>query len=1100
MKTASLPLIAGLFCSSLQLAGEPILAAWETDGVPSPSPATLAPTEIHPAIRIYDALSLNGMNGGSLTNVWGTSQQFTTTSKEDAIAAGQYFSVILGPAHGAAAYSIDSILANVRVTEAAYTNPDYEIHGQWQYSLNGYTYEDIGTHPSFILADSVDKRAVGPFHPDGIPTKRSMKDIPTFQHMRYNLHLRLVIWGKFRDPGSPSPAPSFALGLGRLPTQDLQIIGTVLPTNDVTLLAWDTQGLIAGAPAIENLAPTVVHESLVPQTSLTAGPGINLSTALNNAWGGTFNQASMQAAINAGQYYTLELLSSDSQAAIHLERLHHTFRLIESTYNTRAVRYIWQYSLDQGAWNTIGEPRLLSPETTGPWHTNGIRLPGLDLRAELTPNAFAGSIRLRLVSWAESAGNYNLHLGRDSGPDLVITGRAAPLAESSPIPGALISQTPTGPDRRALSHGIVATPSITRIDNGVLVASHDFAGSGAHEDTVRVFRSADNGLTWTRMSTLNGHFHSTIFAHTYTPPVGAPVHSLYLIGRNGKRNHVVIRRSLDEGATWSAPVDVISGGSGTANAPVIHNNRLWIARGSQALSVSLTSGDLAACDGDLTQAAWVATNGITANNVPGWPAGVTKGFFESQIVKTPTGLYVLPKLINQGPDAYTARIRINNASSATFEGFSLMPGGWTKFGVRQDEVTGTIFALTNPLLSHHLADVPPGNLQITDPVTGEKNTVQVPAPGMVRNTLALLASTDLVNWTVRKLILYTPEVATEAFQYPNFLIDGDDLLVVSRTALKYDGQSPDRGHDSNMITFHRVENFRQASRDQVLVASTGNNQVLRYEATLNRRLAPLGPFATQQVNGQPAPYVFDQPFGLAQAPNGEVYVSERRPGGRLVRFRADGSLRGTIVAHNGFGSLVPNYLAVKPGSSFRVLMSEAATGRIYDIVTSLGTPDTGTHVPLIDTGLLSSPQGIATDPTGNLYVADHGNNHVRRFSAAGVFLGNLTTSPSQRHPQALGWDPENADLLFSRSTTDTDHDIARFTLPGGGVHTLYTKTDIGLAPGVASLGGTVYWSDFETDVIHVSTDETAKTREVATFGLLDQPGPLLRLTTPTDDL
>lgn len=74
------------------------------------------------------------------------------------------------------------------------------------------------------------------------------------------------------------------------------------------------------------------------------------------------------------------------------------------------------------------------------------------------------------------------------------------------------------------------------------------------------------------------------------------------------------------------------------------------------------------------------------------------------------------------------------------------------------------------------------------------------------------------------------------------------------------------------------------------------------------------------------------------------------------------------------------------------------------------------------------------------------------------------------------------------------------SLPAGGVHTLYTRTDIDLAFGASSLGGAVYWSDSENDMIHVSTDETAKTRDIATSGLLDQTGPLLHLTTPTNDL
>lgn len=47
-----------------------------------------------------------------------------------------------------------------------------------------------------------------------------------------------------------------------------------------------------------------------------------------------------------------------------------------------------------------------------------------------------------------------------------------------------------------------------------------------------------------------------------------------------------------------------------------------------------------------------------------------------------------------------------------------------------------------------------------------------------------------------------------AAQYPSCIIDGNDLLVVSRTAWN----EADSYHNSNYITFHRVQDFRQYAR------------------------------------------------------------------------------------------------------------------------------------------------------------------------------------------------------------------------------------------------------------------------------------------------
>ena len=47
-----------------------------------------------------------------------------------------------------------------------------------------------------------------------------------------------------------------------------------------------------------------------------------------------------------------------------------------------------------------------------------------------------------------------------------------------------------------------------------------------------------------------------------------------------------------------------------------------------------------------------------------------------------------------------------------------------------------------------------------------------------------------------------------AFQYPDMHVDGDDLVFVSRTAWEWEWGQPERWHDANYFTFHKVEGFR----------------------------------------------------------------------------------------------------------------------------------------------------------------------------------------------------------------------------------------------------------------------------------------------------
>ena len=67
-------------------------------------------------------------------------------------------------------------------------------------------------------------------------------------------------------------------------------------------------------------------------------------------------------------------------------------------------------------------------------------------------------------------------------------------------------------------------------------------------------------------------------------------------------------------------------------------------------------------------------------------------------------------------------------------------------------------------------------------------------------------SRDLVSWKVCGDLIDFRHADPKAvgFQYVDFVIDGDDLIYLSRTAFN----SANSFHNSNYITFHRVRDFR----------------------------------------------------------------------------------------------------------------------------------------------------------------------------------------------------------------------------------------------------------------------------------------------------
>jgi hypothetical protein len=140
-------------------------------------------------------------------------------------------------------------------------------------------------------------------------------------------------------------------------------------------------------------------------------------------------------------------------------------------------------------------------------------------------------------------------------------------------------------------------------------------------------------------------------------------------------------------------------------------------------------------------------------------------------------------------------VRISDdGTKATFDpatGFIDLPGGAKKFTIRFDPHSEAYWTLVNPVM-------PIEQLTRYD-------------AGSVRNTLALMRSTDLKKWEMRCILLHHPDVAKHAFQYPDWQFDGDDLIAALRTAYDDGLGGAHRAHDANYLTFHRFANFRDVT-------------------------------------------------------------------------------------------------------------------------------------------------------------------------------------------------------------------------------------------------------------------------------------------------
>jgi hypothetical protein len=362
-------------------------------------------------------------------------------------------------------------------------------------------------------------------------------------------------------------------------------------------------------------------------------------------------------------------------------------------------------------------------------------------------------------------------------------------ARFAKVPGTVITHSP------AAGQLYIGSPSIAVLGNGVYLATHDWFGPKSTEHTsavTRVFRSTDRGRTWSHLTDIQGAFWSTLFVHR-----GA----VYLLGTTRHHGDAVIRRSTDGGKTWTTPRDrdsglLLKGQYHCAPVPVVeHRGRLW--RGMEDAGGGKEWGKRyrammlsAPADADLLRAdSWTRSNWLERD--PQWLDGTFHAWLEGNALVTPEGRLVNVLRVDRRPGGETAAVvRVStDGKTATFdprEGFIRFPGGATKCTIRRDPQSEVYWALSNHVPPRHAGG----------------------RPAATRNTLALIRSKDLKDWTVRSIVLYHPDAARHGFQYVDWLFDGADLIAVSRTAYD-DGQGGARNfHDANFLTFHRIRNFR----------------------------------------------------------------------------------------------------------------------------------------------------------------------------------------------------------------------------------------------------------------------------------------------------
>ncbi|MDD0838196.1 SMP-30/gluconolactonase/LRE family protein [Curvibacter sp. HBC61] len=183
------------------------------------------------------------------------------------------------------------------------------------------------------------------------------------------------------------------------------------------------------------------------------------------------------------------------------------------------------------------------------------------------------------------------------------------------------------------------------------------------------------------------------------------------------------------------------------------------------------------------------------------------------------------------------------------------------------------------------------------------------------------------------------------------------------------------------------------------ISDSSNHRIRKVSAGVITTLAGTGTFGFGGDGGAPASAQINSPQGVAVDSTGTVYVADTNN----VRVRKiSGGLISTLAGtgSNSFGGDGSDALSaqfstiqgVARDSAGNVYISDSGSHRIRKISpTGLASTLAGTGVGNYsgDNGpassaQLKSPQGIALDSAGNLYVADSSNHRIRKIDTSGT--------------------------------------------------------------------------------------------------------------------
>ena len=357
-------------------------------------------------------------------------------------------------------------------------------------------------------------------------------------------------------------------------------------------------------------------------------------------------------------------------------------------------------------------------------------------------------------------------------------------------------------------------PDLARLDDGtLLLAAPQWNRPGwDHSRRLRLLRSDDGGLTWVELPGL---------PYEEATPFVLDGQLLMFVQEKCHKDFLVVA-SDDRGETWSDPRTVIEGPIwNISTSRVLRPEALYWAmdydlpgHGHGGKTMLRMNRSMSPLD----PGAWTLSNIVRQPEIP---AAMTRNLFPDGNRPQLSGGWRDP-LVWLEPNTVEVSGRIRafcrcvfdeyaaahiaavfdydpDAQELNFTQFAAWPGAQCKFYIIHDHSASMYWMLSNLITNSQ-------DLLGWGEKMGESGYHG--GPGNERRWLYLHYGIDCLNWFPAGCVARWPDNVYRSFMYPSAVVDGDDIVILSRTSRDSGDQ-----HDADLCTIHRIRDYRSLAMD-----------------------------------------------------------------------------------------------------------------------------------------------------------------------------------------------------------------------------------------------------------------------------------------------